>query len=148
MRSAILAGMLVLLLTIPSMAASSVSSLLIVDRTQTFMESMQVEVLARALLASHLFTINAVTQVPTSAGSHGSFQFVIIVPPDGNLIWVCTAGLPDRLPDVQQQALKVLKTSIEQVFMGARKAADSGDDLYPFFWAAYFLHTGILEEIQ
>jgi len=147
MRSAILAGMLVLLLTIPSMAADSVS-LLIVDGTQTFMESMQVEILARALLASHLFTINAVTQIPVSADPHGPFQFVIIVPPDGNLIWVCTAGLPAVLPDVQQQAIKVLETSIEQVFMGTRKAADSGDDLYPFFWAAYFLHTGILEEIQ
>ena len=147
MRSAIVAGMLVLLLAIPSMAADSVS-LLIVDGTQTFRESMQVEVLARALLASHLFTVNAVTQVPGSADPHGPFQFVIIVPPNGSLVWVCTAGLPDRLPDVQQQALKVLETSIEQVFMGTRKAADPGDDLYPFVWAAYFLHIDILEEIK
>ena len=147
MRSAIVAVLLVLLFTIPSMAADSVS-LLIVDNTQTFMESMQVEILARALLASHLFTINAVTQVPVSADPHGPFQFVIIVPPDGSFVWVCTAGVPAVLPDVQQQTLKVLKTSIEQVFMGTRKAADPGDDLYPFFWAAYFLHTGILEEIQ
>ncbi len=73
MRSAIVAGMLVLLFAIPSMAANSVS-LLIVDRTQTFMESMQVEVLARALLASHLFTINAVIQVPVEADPHGPFS--------------------------------------------------------------------------
>lgn len=52
------------------------------------------------------------------------------------------------LPDAQQQALKVLEMSIEQVFMGARKAADPGNDLYPFFWAAYFLRIDILEEIN
>ncbi len=61
---------------------------------------------------------------------------------------MCTAGLPAVLPDAQQQALKVLEMSIEQVFMGARKAADPGNDLYPFFWAAYFLRIDILEEIN
>ncbi|MCK4356910.1 hypothetical protein KAW44_07495, partial [Candidatus Bipolaricaulota bacterium] len=124
------------------------ANVLIVDRTQSFMESMQVEVLARALLASQIFTIQAVTQIPESPHPRGPFQFVIIIPPGESWVWVCTPGLPVVLPAGQQSALVVLKASIEQIFAGERKPADPADDLYSLFWSAFFLHVGVLEGVN
>ncbi len=147
MRSVVLTVGLLALLFASSMAAEP-ANVLIVDRTQSFMESMQVEVLARALLASQLFTIQAVTQIPESFHSGGPFQFVIIIPPGKSWVWVCTPGLPVVLPEGQQRALVVLKASIEQIFAGERKPADPADDLYPLFWSAAFLHTGVLEGVN
>ena len=147
MRSVVLTVGLLVLLFVSSMATEP-ANVLIVDRTQSFMESMQVEVLARALLASQLFTIQAVTQIPESPHPCGPFQFVIIIPPGGTWVWVCTPGLPMVLPAGQQSALSVLKGSIEKVFAGERKPADPADDLYPLCWSAFFLHTGVLEGVN
>ena len=147
MRSVILTVGLVMLLAVSSVATEP-ANVLIVDRTQSFMESMQVEVLARALLASGMFTIGATMEIPKEPHPCGPFQFVIIIPPGGNWVWVCTPGLPVVLPAGQQSALVVLKASIEQIFAGERKPADPADDLYPLFWSAAFLHAGILEGVN
>jgi hypothetical protein len=147
MRSVVLTVGLLLLLAVSSVAADP-ANVLIVDQTQGLMESMQVEVLARVLLASQLFTIQAVTQIPESPHPRGPFQFVIIIPPGESWVWVCTPGLPVVLPEGQQTALAVLKGSIEKVFAGERKPADPADDLYPLFWSAAFLRIGILEGVN
>ncbi len=147
MRSVVLTVGLLMLLAVSSVAIGP-ANVLIVDRTQSFMESMQVEVLARALLASGMFTIGATMEIPKEPHPRGPFQFVIIIPPGGNWVWVCTPGLPVVLPEGQQSALAVLKGSIEQVFAGERKPADPADDLYPLFWSAAFLHAGVLEGVN
>ena len=147
MRSVVLTVGLLMLLAVSSMAAEP-ANVLIVDQTQGLMESIQVEVLARALLASKLFTIQAVTQIPESFHPRGPFQFVVIIPPGESWVWVCAPGFPVALPAGQQSALAVLKGSIEQVFAGERKSADPADDLYSFFWSAAFLRIGILEGVN
>ena len=147
MRSVVLTVGLLVLLSVSSMAAEP-ANVLIVDQTQGLMESMQVEVLARVLLASKLFTIQAVTQIPESPHPRGPFQFVIIIPPGESWVWVCTPGLPVVLPEGQQRALAVLKGSIEQIFAGERKPVDPADDLYSFFWSAAFLRIGVLGGIN
>ncbi|MCK4393232.1 hypothetical protein KAX17_10050 [Candidatus Bipolaricaulota bacterium] len=147
MRSVVLTVGLLMLLAVSSVATEP-ANVLIVDRTQSFMESMQVEVLARVLLSSELFTIGATMEIPKEPHPLGPFQFVIIIPPGEPWVWVCIPGLPGVLPEGQQRALAVLKGSIEQVFTGERKPADPADDLYPLFWSAYFLNIGILEGVN
>lgn len=147
MRSAVLIAATLLLLTIPSFASDSVN-LLVVDRTQSLMESMQVEVLARILLSSEAFTISATTKIPEGPHPRGPFHFVIIIPPGGEWVWVCVPGLPEVLPLELRQALEMVKGAIEEIFVGERQAADPADDLYPFLWSAYFLTLGILEGAQ
>ena len=147
MRSVVLTVGFLVLLFVSSTAAEPVN-VLIVDQTQSLMESMQVEVLARALLASGMFTIGATMEIPKEPHPCGPFQFVIIIPPGENWVWVCTPGLPVVLPEGQQRALGVLKASIEQIFAGERKPADPADDLYSLFWSAAFLHAGVLEGVN
>jgi len=147
MRSVVLTVGLLMLLAVSSVAADP-ANVLIVDQTQGLMESMQVEVLARVLLASQLFTIQAVTRIPESPHQRGPFQFVIIIPPGESWVWVCAPGLPAALSEGRQRALVVLKASIEQIFAGERKPADPADDLYPLFWSAAFLHAGVLEGVN
>ena len=146
MRRIALAWVLALLLGALGLSAAS-AQVLIVDQTLNLMESMQVEILARALLGSGLFSIKAVTKIPDAPHPAGSFDFVVVIPPSREWVWVCAPGLPAVLPEGQQRALAVLKTSIEQVFAGEREPADPADDLYPLIWSAYFLSIGILEGV-
>jgi hypothetical protein len=147
MRRAIVAVGIALLLAVSAFGTDA-AQVLIVDQTETLMESMQVEVLARALLASGLFSIRAVTEIPDRPHPSGFFEYVVIIPPSGERVWVCIPGLPDALPAEFQQALNVLKGTIGLIFMGTRQAADPSDDLYAFMWSAYFINVGILEGVQ
>ena len=145
MRSATLILVTLLLVSLVS-TASSDASLLIVDQTVSLMESMQVEILARALLGSGLFSIKAVTEIPDAPHPAGSFDFVVVIPPSREWVWVCAPGLPEALPVQSQQALSVLESAIEEVFMGARQAANPSEDLFSLLLSAYFLSTGVMEE--
>lgn len=145
MRSATLILVTLLLVSLVS-TASSDASLLIVDQTVSLMESMQVEILARALLGSGLFSIKAVTEIPDAPHPAGSFDFVVVIPPSRQWVWVCAPGLPEALPVQSQQALSVLEGAIEDVFMGARQAANPSEDLFSLLLSAYFLSTGVMEE--
>jgi hypothetical protein len=127
---------------------ANAAQVLIVDQTETLMESMQVEVLARALLGSGLFSIRAVTEIPDGPHSSGSFRYVVIIPSSGEWVWVCTPGLPEASSAESQQALSVIEGTIDEIFIGKRQAANSSDDLYPFIWSAYFLNMGILEGVH
>ncbi len=147
MRSVILVAGIALLLAISAFGTDA-AQVLIVDQTETLMESMQVEVLARALLASGLFSIRAVTEIPDRPHPSGFFEYVVIIPPSGERVWVCIPGLPDALPAEFQQVLNLLEGTIGLIFMGTRQVANSSEDLYPFIWSAYFLNIGILEGVQ
>lgn len=141
-------ALLVALLAVATVAwAGPAAKLLIVDRTQTFMESMQLEVLARALLASGEFEIAATTEVPSGSHPRGPFQFVVIVPQGGKWVWVCTPAFPSQLSLELQGALGALKGAIDRVFQGRRQALDPADDLYVVGWSAYFLKIGVLERL-
>jgi len=128
-------------------AAGPQAKVLIVDLTQTVMESMQLEVLARALLATGNFQLAAVTEPPNGPHPRGPFQFVVIVPERGEWVWVCTPTLPEKLPPGLQAALQGLEEAVRLVFRGERRPVDLGVDLYPALWSAYFLKVGILEGI-
>ncbi len=147
MRNVILVTGIALLLAVSAFGANA-AQVLIVDQTETLMESMQVEVLARALLASGLFSIRAVTEIPDGPHSSGSFGYVIIIPSSGEWVWVCTPGLPEASSAEFQQVLNLLEGTIGLIFMGTRQVANSSDDLYPFIWSAYFLNIGILEGVH
>jgi len=121
---------------------------LIVDQTQTVTESMRLEVLARALLATGDFQLAAVTEPPRGPHPQGPFQFVVIVPERGGWIWVCTPTLPGKLPLELQAALQGLEEAIQRVFQGKRRPVDPGADLYPALWSAYFIKVGILEGVR
>lgn len=129
-------------------AAGPAVKVLIVDRTQTVLESMQLEVLARALLATGDFQLAAVTEPPRGPHPRGPFQFVVIVPERGEWVWVCTPTLPGKLPLELRAALQGLEEAIQRVFQGKRRPVDPGADLYPALWSAYFLKVGILEGIE
>ncbi|MCD5408981.1 hypothetical protein LR090_07190 [Candidatus Bipolaricaulota bacterium] len=144
-----LGTLLAMLALVGSLAwAGPGAKILIVDQTQTILEAMQLEVLARALLATGDFQLAATTELPRGPHPRGPFQFVVIVPERGEWVWVCTPTLPDRLPPELQAALRGLEEAIQQVFQGKRRAVDPGADLYPALWSAYFLKVGILEGIE
>ncbi|HEU68945.1 MAG TPA: hypothetical protein ENN53_07020 [Candidatus Acetothermia bacterium] len=147
MRHAALALGLLVSVAVLSMAADPVP-VLIVDRTEGFVESMQVEVLARVLMASGLFTIRATLEVPQGPHPRGPFLFVVMIPPETKWAWICTPGLPEALPRELRGALTALKRAVEQVFRGERRAKDPGDDLYPWVRSLYFLHSGILGGVR
>lgn len=142
---------LAILLTVVTVAgvawAGPALNVLIVDQTQTVMESMQLEVLARALLSTGDFRIAAVTEPPQGPHPRGPFQFVVIVPEKGEWVWVCTPTTPDKLPPPLQTALQGLEEAIQLVFQGRRRPVDPGTDLYPALWSAYLLKVGVLEGI-
>ncbi|MCD5416085.1 hypothetical protein LR032_03145 [Candidatus Bipolaricaulota bacterium] len=147
MRNVILATGIAVLLALSCFGAEA-AQVLIVDQTESLMESMQVEVLARVLLASGLFSIRAVTEIPDRPHPSGLFDYVVVIPPSGGWIWVCIPGLPQVFSAEFQQSLSVLEGAIEQIFIGERQAANPADDLYSFIWSAYFLSVGILEGAQ
>ncbi len=147
MRSAIVAVGIALVIAVSGIGAD-VAQVLIVDQTEGLMESMQVEVLARALLGSGLLSIRAVTKIPDQPHSSGSFGYVVVIPSSGECVWVCIPGLPEALSAESQQALTVLEGAIDQIFIGSRQAANPSDDLYAFMWSAYFINVGILEGVQ
>ena len=94
MRSVILVAGIALLLAVSAFGTDA-AQVLIVDQTETLMESMQVEVLAPALLASELFSIRAATEIPDRPHPSGPFEYVVIIPQGGEWIWVCTPSLPE-----------------------------------------------------
>ena len=147
MRRAIVAVGIALVVAVSAFGAEH-SQVLIVDQTEGLMESMQVEVLARALLSSGLFSIRAATEIPDGPHSSGTFEYVIIIPSSGEWVWTCTPSLPEASTAESQQALNMIEGTIDQIFMGKRQAANSSDDLYPVIWSAYFLNIGILEGVQ
>jgi len=147
MRSVIVAVGIALVVAVSGIGAER-AQVLIVDQTEGLMESMQVEVLARVLLSSGLFSIRAVTEIPDQPHSSGTFEYVVIIPSSGEWVWVCTPSLPEVSSADAQQALSVIEVAIDQIFMGKRQAANSSDDLYPFIWSAYFLNIGILEGVH
>ena len=147
MRSAIVAVGLALVVAIAGIGAEN-AQVLLVDRTDGLMESMQVEVLARVLLSSGLFSIRAATETPNGPHPSGPFEYVVIIPQGGEWIWVCTPSLPEASSADAQQALSVIEGAINEIFIGSRQAANPSDDLYAFMWSAYFLNIGILEGVQ
>jgi len=127
-------------------AAGPQAKVLIVDLTQTVMESMQLEVLARALLATGNFQLAAVTEPPNGPHPRGPFQFVVIVPERGAGGGMYPHPAGETAPGLQA-ALQGLEEAVRLVFRGERRPVDPGVDLYPALWSAYFLKVGILEGI-
>jgi len=137
------AVVLIVLMAVSGLGAEP-ARLMIVDQTSGLVESMQVEVLARVLLASQAFTIKAAMGSPDDVHTDEPFDFVIIVPHGEPRVWICMPGLPGTLDEETRNALAVLNASIIQVFAGERQPLGPADDLYPFFWSAAFLRRGIL----
>jgi len=146
MRSVILVTGIALLLAVSAFSMNA-AQVLIVDQTETLMESMQVEVLARALLVSGLFSIRAATEIPDGPHPCGFFEYVVIIPPSGEWVWVCIPGLSGALSAEFQQALNTLEGTIGLIFMGTRQVANPSKDLFAFMWSAYFINIGILEGV-
>jgi len=129
----------------PWVMALAGPKVLIVDQTEGFVESMQVGVLARVLRLSPFGAeITGTTEIPEKPLSQGPFQLVVIVPPAGEWVWVCTPGLPEMLGPELQGFLQLVKGAVEKVFRGERTARDPADDLYALGWSAYFLRIGVL----
>ncbi len=138
-------GVIVLAVLLFGIAALAGPRVLIVDRTQGFMASMQVGVLARMLRLSPFGAeITGTTEIPEEPLPQGPFQLVIIVPATGRWVWVCTPGLPETLGPEMQGFLQLVKGAVEKVFRGERTARDPADDLYALSWSAYFLRIGVL----
>jgi len=129
----------------PWVMALAGPKVLIVDQTEGFVESMQVGVLARVHRLSPLGAeITGTTEIPEEPLPQGPFQLVVIVPPAGEWVWVCTPGLPETLGLEMQGFLQLVKGAVEKVFRGERRARDPADDLYALGWSAYFLKIGVL----
>lgn len=143
MKRIVVSVLLAVLMVSTAWAGVPGPRVLIVAQTQTLMESMRVEVLARILLTAG-FQLAATTELPQRPHPRGPFHFVVIVPERGDWVWVCTPALPALLPPELQAALQGLELAIQQVFQGERRSGNPGQDLYPFLWSAYFLRMGIL----
>ena len=144
MRRFILTLGMVAVLAVFGVAAPSVK-VLIIDQTQNLMESMQVGILARVLKLSPLGAeITGTTEIPKEPLPQGPFQLVIIVPPAGKWVWICTPGFSGTPSPEMQGCLQLVKGAVEKVFRGERRARDPADDLYALGWSAYFLKIGVL----
>ena len=129
----------------PWVMALAGPKVLIVDQTEGFVESMQVGVLARVLKLSPLGAeITGTTEIPKEPLPQGPFQLVIIVPPAGKWVWICTPGFSGTPSPEMQGFLQLVKGAVEKVFRGERTARDPADDLYALGWSAYFLRIGVL----
>lgn len=124
---------------------------LIIDETKTLEESFCVELLARVMVASGLFSLEARFAIPWGPNPSGKrFDLIVIIPQKISQIWLITADIPAKLPESLQRALLLIKDIAAQIYTGsfctARKAVDTDDDLAPALYATILLRGGWLKE--
>ncbi len=123
---------------------------LIIDETKTLEESVCVEVLARAMVASGLFALEARFDIPLGSNPPGKqYDLIVIIPEQIRQLWLITADVPARLPELFQRALLFVKESAGQIYSGtsscaARRAVDVADDLAPALYATVLAQNGWL----
>lgn len=124
---------------------------LIIDETKTLEESFCVELLARAMVASGLFALEARFDIPLGPNPSGKrFDLIVIIPEKISQTWLITADIPVKLPEPLQRALLLIKDIAAQIYTGSfcakRKAVDISDDLAAALYAAILLRGGWLKE--
>lgn len=147
---------LILLLVALATAASSGAfaqpqklDALIIDETKTLEESICVEFLARALVASGLFVLEARFDIPSGPNPSGKpYDLIVIIPEKIAQIWLVTAEIPARLPEPFPQALLLIKGVVAQIYSdggcASRRAVDISEDLAPALYAAILVGWGWL----
>jgi len=149
---------LILAVAYLALAASSAAlaepqklDVLIIDETKTLEESFCVELLARVMVASGLFALDARFDIPLGPNPSGKrFDLILIIPEKIPQIWLITTDIPLKLPEPLQRALLRIKEIAAQIytssFCARRKAVDMADDLAPALYAAILLRGGWLKE--
>ncbi|QAA77117.1 MAG: hypothetical protein BIP78_1351 [Candidatus Bipolaricaulis sibiricus] len=140
----VVALMAVLCLWGASAVGQTVLRVLIVDQTDTMEESLRILAFARALRATGLVTLKAVTQLPDAPWAEEPFLVVIVIPAQSRFIWLCTPAPVGYLPDPLPEAYRGLADGLTQAFDGQREVRGSGDDLYVFFLSLHLQRRGVL----
>jgi hypothetical protein len=123
---------------------------LIIDETKTLEESVCVEVLARAMVVSGLFILEARFDIPLGLNPSGKqYDLIVIIPEGIQQLWLVTVDVPTRLPEPFRRALLSIKESATHIFYGtgscaARRAVDIADDLAPALYATVLAQNGWL----
>jgi hypothetical protein len=123
---------------------------LIMDETKTLEESVCVELLARAIVASGLFILEARFDIPLGPNPFVKrYDLIVIIPEQIRQLWLITADVPARLPEPFQRALLFIKESVTRIYSGAgscaaRQAVDVAEDLAPALYATVLAQGGWL----
>lgn len=123
---------------------------LIIDETKTLEESVCVELLARGMVASGLFALEARSDITLGPNpSEKRYDLIVIIPEKIRQVWLITSDIPVKLPELLQRALLLIKDLVAQIYSGsgctARKAVDTDDDLAPALYATIFARNSWLK---
>lgn len=138
MRKALLS---VLLLSV-SFCTFAQLRVLVIDQSQTLVESMRLLAVVRAL-KPYGIAFEAVTYFPTTPWTSEPVVFVVYIPAQGPYIWFCPPGLESSLPQPLQEMAQKLHVAFAQAFLGVREVRGPSQDLYPLLLALHFARLGV-----
>ncbi|MEN3009960.1 MAG: hypothetical protein ABDI20_03080 [Candidatus Bipolaricaulaceae bacterium] len=138
-KSAVLAALLALAL--PGLAQVRV---LLVDETQTLVESLRLLGVVRALRATGAFAFQALPAFPTAPWTGEPFHAVVYLPAQGPYLWFSAPWPEALLPPEFREALAALRRALAQAFASLREVRGPAEDLYPLLLALYFASRGYL----
>ena len=111
--------------------------LLIVDETHSIQSSLQIAQFARAINASGLFELDAMTQIPAGKNvATAPYHFVLVLPERIDQVWILTTDFPSNLRAEIKRAYEVLKGLALTVYesqqaLDRRLVAGVGDGVFP-----------------
>lgn len=129
-----------------ALAQEAKGKILIIDETQEFIASLQLEAMARILIQQG-FSIVAVTGFPKGSVKGSPFDLVLVIPKKGKYIWLCLP--PAVKPGVQVEGTKELeglKALVREVFRGERELRTPAEDLWPLLLSLKLAELGIFGE--
>jgi hypothetical protein len=123
---------------------------LIIDETKTLEESFCVEALARQMVSTGFFSLDARLEIPWERNTSGrQYDLIVIVPEEIQQVWLVTPDLPEKLPAPLPIALSQIKEMTTRIY-GAdgpcmrRTAVDVSEDLAPALYSTVLLQYGWL----
>jgi len=123
-------------------------SILIVDRSGSFADSMGTELLARNLRGQLSADVEARREIPNELRGKKPFEIVFVVSDKVPQVWVLTGFLPYKVPAGKRKALKGVHKLANKVYnrenSPKREVVGIVDDLAPAAWASYLSRYGWL----
>lgn len=128
-------------------------SLLLIDETKTFQQSMKIEVLARNIKKIEFFELSAkIADVQLSyenplKGEKADKKYdLIVLFPKGlddarvQEVWILSAPINHQMKPLLKEGIKTLSLMIEKIFQV--EAVDVSESLFPALLAGIFLQNG------